>query len=98
MGNPILSGLKQLEVKSLIICGIEAHVCVLQTAIDLIGMGITPVVVADCVSSRNPEDKKVALDRMRSEGAIITTSESILFELAVVAGTPQFKQISHLVK
>ncbi len=98
-GEPdFLSGLKQLEVKRLIICGIEAHVCVLQTVIDLIDMGITPVVVADCISSRNPEDKKVALERMRSEGAMITTSESILFELAVIAGTPQFKQISNLVK
>lgn len=96
--DDFLSALKQEDKKRLIICGIEAHVCVLQTVIDLIKMGITPVVVADCISSRNPEDKKVALERMSSEGAIITTSESILFELCSVAGTAQFKNISRLVK
>ena len=72
--------------------------CVLQTVIDLLEMGFTPVVVADCISSRKPEDKNVALERMRSEGALVTTSESILFELARIAGTPAFKQISSLVK
>ncbi|MCP4312608.1 MAG: hydrolase [Bacteroidetes bacterium] len=98
-GEPrFLSALEQLNKKSLIICGIEAHVCVLQTVIDLIERGIRPVVVADCISSRNPEDKVVALDRMRQEGAVITTCESILFELTRVAGTSQFKSISRLVK
>ncbi len=84
--------------RNVIICGIEAHVCVLQTVIDLLGMEYQPVVVSDCVSSRSPEDKKVALERMRTEGAIITTCESILFELARVAGTDEFKAISRLVK
>ena len=98
-GEPFfLSALEQLDKKRVIICGIEAHVCVLQTVIDLIAKGTTPVVVADCISSRNPEDKKVALKRMRTEGALITTSESILFELAGEAGTPLFKHISRLVK
>jgi len=98
-GEPeFLDQLKYLDKKWVILCGIEAHVCVLQTVIDLLGMGIIPVVVIDCISSRNPEDRKVAIERMRSEGAVITTSESILFELAAVAGTPQFKQISRLVK
>jgi nicotinamidase-related amidase len=98
-GEPdFLALLNKGKKKWVILCGIEAHVCVLQTVLDLIEMGITPVVVSDCVSSRNSEDLKVALERMRSEGAVITTSESILFELAVVAGTPQFKQISRLVK
>ncbi len=98
-GEPdFLSQLDQRDRKQVIICGIEAHVCVLQTVIDLVEMGFTPVVVADCISSRNPDDKKVAVERMRSEGAVITTSESLLFELTRVAGTPQFKQISRLVK
>ena len=98
-GEPdFLSQLNQRDRKQVIICGIEAHVCVLQTVIDLVDMGFTPVVVADCISSRNPDDKKVAVERMRSEGAVITTSESLLFELTRVAGTPQFKQISRLVK
>ncbi len=82
----------------IIISGIEAHVCVMQTVNDLVGSGYLPVVVEDCISSRNPDDKRVALERMRAEGAIITTCESILFELARVAGTDQFKAISRLVK
>lgn len=98
-GEPeFLAHLNKEGKKWVILCGIEAHVCVLQTVIDLLELGIIPVVVSDCVSSRKPDDFKVAIERMRSEGAVITTSESILFELAVVAGTPQFKLISRLVK
>lgn len=84
--------------KTIIICGIEAHVCVLQTVIDLHESGYRAVVVEDCISSRNPMDKRVAVERMREEGAVITTCESILFELARVAGTDEFKAISRLVK
>jgi len=83
---------------NIIICGIEAHVCVLQTVIDLQEAGYKAVVVEDCISSRNPEDKRVALERMRAEGAVITTSESVLLELARVAGTNEFKAISRLIK
>ena len=84
--------------KTIIICGIEAHVCVMQTVVDFLASGYTAVVVEDCISSRNPEDKRVAIERMRSEGAVITTCESILFELARVAGTAEFKSISRLIK
>jgi len=84
--------------KSWIICGIEAHVCVLQTVIDMQEMELLPVVVADAISSRHPRDKEVALERMRREGAVITTCESVLFELARISGTPQFKSISQIVK
>lgn len=90
--------LKSMERPILILCGIEAHVCVLQTVVDLREEGYAVVVVEDCISSRNPEDKRVAVDRMRSEGAIISTCESVLFELARVAGTEEFKAISRLVK
>jgi len=93
-----MSALENLDRKRVVICGIEAHVCVLQTVIDLIERGFTPVVVADCISSRNPEDKMIAIERMRQEGALITSSESLLFELTGVAGTSQFKSISRLVK
>ena len=81
-----------------IICGIETHVCVMQTVIDLLERDFIPVVVADCVSSRRAADKHIALERMRQEGAIISSYESILFELARVAGTETFKTISKLVK
>ena len=92
------SALKNSARKTLIICGIEAHVCVLQTVVDLVSSGYTPVVVEDCISSRNPVDKQVAIQRMRAEGAVITTCESILFELTRVSGTDEFKAISRLVK
>ncbi len=84
--------------KSVVICGIEAHVCVLQTAIDLMENNYMPVVVADCISSRKPDDKQTAIKRMRQEGIIITSYEAILFELCRAAGTDQFKAISKLVK
>jgi nicotinamidase-related amidase len=82
----------------IIICGIEAHVCVLQTCLDLIAGGRRPVVVEDCVSSRKPNDKHIAIERMRQEGARITTMESLLFELVRVAGSDTFKSISGIVK
>ena len=84
--------------RNIIICGIETHVCVLQTVMDLIERGYLPVIIEDCVSSRKPKDRETALKRMAREGVIITTYESILFELCEVAGTDQFKQISKLVK
>lgn len=84
--------------RNVIVAGIESHVCVLQTVIDLIDRAYTPVVVEDCVSSRNPNDKKIAIARMRSEGAIITTHESILFELLRYSGTQEFKAVSKIVK
>jgi nicotinamidase-related amidase len=84
--------------RNIIICGIETHVCVLQTVMDLIERGYHPVIIEDCVSSRKRSDRETAIKRMAREGVIITTYESILFELCEVAGTDQFKQISKLVK
>jgi nicotinamidase-related amidase len=81
-----------------ILFGIETHVCVQQTALDLLGQGRTVVIIEDCVSSRSPNDKRVAIERMRQAGAVITTTESVLFELLRQAGTETFKQISALVK
>ncbi len=84
--------------KNVILLGIETHVCLLQTVLDLKAKGFQPIVVEDCVSSRKAADKATAIERMRQEGAIITSYESILFELARYSGTPEFKQISKLVK
>ena len=93
-----LQALHEHGKRNIIICGIEAHVCVLQTVMDLIERGYHPVIIEDCVSSRKPSDRETALKRMAREGVIITTYESILFELCEVAGTEQFRQISKLVK
>ncbi len=86
------------EARHVIIAGIEAHVCVMQTAIDLLNNGYIPVIVEDCVSSRRPNDKNISIERMRKEGAVITTYESILFELLRYSGTEAFKKVSKLVK
>lgn len=90
--------MKWLRRKYVLIAGIETHVCVLQTMEDLLEQGNIPVIVEDCVSSRRLSDKQIAISRMQREGAVITTSESILFELCRHAGNERFKAISGLVK
>jgi nicotinamidase-related amidase len=81
-----------------VVCGIESHVCVLQTVLDLLSSGFRVYVAADAVSSRKPTDKEFALRRMESSGAIITSTESVVFEWCERAGSPEFKQISNMVK
>lgn len=93
-----MQGLKESEKHFVIVAGIETHVCVLQTVIDLINSGYQPVVVENCVSSRYEVDKSSALRRLEQEGAIIATYESVLFELTRNAKSPEFKAISKLVK
>jgi len=96
--NPFMEKLTVLDKKFIVITGIEAHVCVLQTTIDLLEKNYIPVVVEDCVSSRKLNDKAMAINRMRRMGAIITTYESVLFELLRFSGSEEFKAISRLVK
>lgn len=94
----VMNQLNHLNRKFIIIGGIESHVCVLQTVIDLIENGYIPVVIADCIASRKEEDKNIALERIKSEGAIITSTESLLLELCRMAGNEKFKSISALIK
>jgi isochorismate hydrolase len=82
----------------IVVAGIEAHVCVLQTVLDLLAGGFQVFVPADAVSSRSEFDCKIALDRVSTGGAVITTTESVLFEWCERSGTPAFKQISQLIK
>ena len=99
MGEPIfVENLKKLERKTVVIAGIEAHVCVQQTVIDLLESGYNVFVAADCISSRSKYDKEFSLGRMEHAGAVVTTCESILFELLGGAKEAGFKQISALVK
>lgn len=90
--------LKELNTQNVIICGIESHVCVLQTAVDLKESGFNPIVVMDCVSSRTKENIEMARERFRHEGIMMTSYESILFELTRSSAAPEFKAISKLVK
>jgi len=97
--EPVVAGkLKEMEAKNIIICGIESHVCVLQTAVDLKEAGFNPIVVMDCVSSRTKENIELAKERFRYEGILMTSYESILFELTRSSGAMEFKAISKLVK
>jgi nicotinamidase-related amidase len=92
------TALKKRKVSEAILCGIEAHVCVTQTCLDLLEKGASVFVVADAVSSRTPENYRFGLDRMRAAGAVIVSTEMALFELLERAGTEEFKQILKLVK
>mgnify|MGYP002623758793 CR=1 FL=1 len=94
----IKSKIEEYDKDYVIIAGIESHICVLQTAMDLSEAGFVPVVVEDCVYSRKENDKINAIKRAAMEGAIITTTESILFELLDTSLAPEFKEISNLIK
>ncbi len=94
----VLEKLKDLNAKNIIICGIESHVCVLQTAVDLKEAGLNPIVVMDCVSSRAKENIELAKERFRYEGIMMTSCESILFELTRSSVATEFRTISKLVK
>lgn len=81
-----------------ILCGVETHVCVQQTALDLIERGMKVVIPADATGSRFPVDRDYALQRLATIGCVITTTESLLFELLTSSDNEHFKQISRLVK
>lgn len=86
------------ENSQAILCGIESHVCVLQTAMDLLNKNQQVFIVADAVASRSRDNKNIALNRMQQAGAIISSTESILFEWMKDAKHEQFKAISALIR
>jgi nicotinamidase-related amidase len=90
--------LNALGRRQVLLCGIEAHVCVYQTALDLLDGGFGVWVVADAVSSRSPRNREIALRRLEQEGAKLSSVEMALFELTVESGTDEFRSISRLVK
>ncbi|WP_418179379.1 hydrolase [Aliarcobacter lanthieri] len=94
----ILEAFKKSDKKNIIVAGIETHVCVLQTCIDLIENGFNVILVTNCSGSRTKLDHKMAIKRLVQAGVIPTTYESILFELTVDAKNPNFKAISSLIK
>ncbi len=81
-----------------VLCGIESHVCVLQTALDLIAEAWQVFIVADAIGSRSDLDHSVAMERMMRCGAVLTTTESVLFEWCESSTAPEFKVISALVR
>ena len=94
----LFSELKERNVKQVVIAGIEAHVCVQQTALDLLENSFQVNLAVDAISSRYKIDYETAVSRMRSHSAEISTTESILFEMLRFCGTDEFKQISRIIK
>ncbi len=94
----LFNELKNRNIEQVVLCGVESHVCVMQTALDLIANGFQVHVAADAVSSRREFDFNIAINRLRSSGSEVTLTESVLFELLEVCGTDQFKAVSKLVK
>lgn len=82
----------------IVLLGVEAHICVAQTAFDTIAMGYEVYVLADASSSVKAQDRKLAMDRMRQAGAAITTAQAAAFEIVETAGTPLFKQAQPVLK
>ena len=80
-----------------LVCGIETHVCVNQTALDLLGSGVEVQVAEDAVGSRTAENKRVGLHKMERAGAVMTSVETALFELLGRAGTDEFKRVQKLI-
>jgi nicotinamidase-related amidase len=80
-----------------LVCGVETHVCVNQTVLDLLGSGLDVEVAEDAVGSRTEENKRVGLNKMERAGAVLTSVETALFELLGRAGTDEFKRIQKLI-
>ena len=96
--NRFMQALKALSRKQVLITGIEMHVCVYQTAVDLLNLEYEVQVVADAVSSRTVENRQIGLAKIRDAGAALTSMETALFELLKVAEGAKFKEILKIVK
>ncbi len=94
----VREALQRRSVRSIVVCGIEAHVCVLQSCLDLIDHGYVTAIALDAIGSRRAEDQQAAVMRMVQAGVVPTTAESALLELVHEAGGPSFKSILPLIK
>jgi len=98
-GEPaFVEALKALGRRTLIVVGIEAHVCITQSVLDALSAGYQVHVLADAVSSRTEANWRLGLARMQQAGAVVSSTEMALFELLHVAGTPEFKEVLRLIK
>ncbi len=84
--------------KTILLCGLETHICVMQTGLDLIGAGYTLFAVSDAMSSRQEPNRRTGWERLKSAGALPTSTESAVFELMQTANSPHFKAILGLIK
>ena len=93
-----LAQLEQAGARQLLVCGIEAHICVNQTTHDLLARDFQVHILADCITARHPRNKAIALAKMQQSGAIPSSTEMALFELMRDAKHEQFKAIQKLIK
>lgn len=93
-----MEAVETLGRKTAVVIGAEAHICVLQTALDLLDKGYEVYVVTDCIDSRDPLNKKMAIKRLEAAGAVIATYEMVLYEAVKGAKEEGFKEISGIVK
>jgi len=94
----IMSFLRSNAIQTVLLCGIEAHVCVAQTAFDLMASGFNVQIAVDAVGSRNSTDRETAIARLNLHGVASTTAEAAIFEWCETSSAAEFKQISQLVK
>ena len=92
-----LKELKNKKITNLIFCGIETHICIQQTVLDCLQKGFEVILISDAMGSRDRVDHEIALQRMTQSGAILTTTESIIFELCKTADRKEFKEIRNII-
>ena len=99
LGNiqDFLKELKNKKITNLIVCGIETHICIQQTVLDSLQEGFEVILIADAMGSRNRVDHEIALQSMIQRGAILRTTESIIFELCKTADRKEFKEIRNII-
>lgn len=98
LDEDIKKAVKESGAKHIIISGCETHICVLQTVMDLIEMGLSVYLITDCCTSRTEANHNIGIERAKQEGAFVSSLEGILFELQRVSGGDAFKTISNLIK
>ena len=96
--DAFMKELGRMKRGQVMVIGVESHVCVYQTTVDLIRLGYEVHIVTDCTSSRTGKNRALGIERMRDEGAKLTGTEMALFELLKIAGSDSFREISRLVK
>ena len=93
-----MEAFKKANRRQILLCGIESHICVYQTAMDLLEQGYEVHIVADAVSSRTAKNREIGINKMIRAGAHITSTETVLFELLKTAGSDKFKDIFKIIK
>ncbi|MHB1457182.1 MAG: hydrolase [Armatimonadota bacterium] len=96
--DDFMTQLAETGKMTVVLCGIESHICVNQTAHDLLAAGYTVHVPEDAVCSRTPANCRIGIEKMRQSGAVITCTESVIYELMERAGTEEFRQVLRLIK